>query len=350
MTTFGDLRSLLHRPAPPAGWDELCALLDALPAHEHEPALRYIEAHLRLPDPALRLVPEPHIIAFLRDQPHPIHALSSAMILRSPTRATLLALATSAQLARLTHLSLHDIPFTGDDSDADLFPALLARTHLRCLAIEDSPLRTDVARAIAQADTLDALESLTLRGVHLGAEAARALARAQLPALRALSFGRNPLGRGGVSALLGWSALELVERLELGSLGLEDNAVARLVATPLTHLQNLDLDDNLLGNTGLARLLTAPWSGQLKALRLTSCRLGPEAIRALTAVDLPRLDALNLDDNPIGDEGADLLCASHLPASLRLHAARCQLSTDRANALIARFPHASLTPPDHTPG
>eukprot|EP00964_Phaeocystis_antarctica_P102366 scaffold67720_cov63-Phaeocystis_antarctica.AAC.1 len=119
------------------------------------------------------------------------------------------------------------------------------------------------------------------------------------------------------------SVLPALERLILGEPAAGPDGVQRLAAglgagalPALTFLQIFGMHVGDAGASALAAALGRGALPRLKALVLTHTAIGDAALVALAPAlrRLPALDWLNLDDNPLGDEGLAALVAPPPPA------------------------------------
>ena len=187
-------------------------------------------------------------------------------------------------------------------------PPQLERLDLASNHITADPL----ARLVA-APALAGVVELDLSDNNLRPDGVRALAAADLPALRALRLPRTFPDVDGVRALAESSVLKGLRSLSLaGNLGASRAAVV-LAESPLAaNLRVLDLRENRFGTTGAAALANS--------------------------AHLRNLIELNLAANSIEDAGADALAASpHLDGLIALDVSANLFSRAAAARLRRRF-------------
>jgi uncharacterized protein (TIGR02996 family) len=131
---------------------------------------------------------------------------------------------------------------------------------------------------------------------------------------------------------------EPVRRVHLTDCGVEQ--LARIDG--IGRLRELDLRRVRLKST-IDDLVAATWFTGLEVLGLEMCGLGVKATRTLAAgaqsKRLPRLRALELGDNGLGDAGARLLAEAPILRQIRrLDLSRNEIGSDGARALAAS-PH-----------
>lgn len=214
----------------------------------------------------------------------------------------------------------------------------------RSLTLQGRWLGARGARALASAAELEHAHALHLYGNELDAAAIRALLAppSWLRQLRTLHLYKNTIGDAGAHALGESASLGHLTELRLRHAELGPVSLAHLREMPAwTELQLLDLSDNPLGPEG-AELLAELLPSSLVELHLSSTGVGAEGAHALASATAPleQLRALGLNFLHIRDEALEVLLGSRAGASLeRLELAQNGL-TDRAAALLARSPRA----------
>ncbi len=146
--------------------------------------------------------------------------------------------------------------------------------------------------------------------------------------------------RKTVPELAGWPGLAQLRSLVLRHSGLDDNAIAILVASPhLSMIQVLDLDNNRIGPVGAHHLSSAPSLKRLRRLELSTNPLGDVGVSHLAMTDvLSELTALGLARTGMSAVGAMHLARSPLLAKrLRLNVYGNDLTPSSVAALEARF-------------
>jgi uncharacterized protein (TIGR02996 family) len=218
---------------------------------------------------------------------------------------------------------------------------------LTSLALGHDDLGLEGARALARSEELGSLESLALAGNRLGDEGAAALAGSRLVRLQRLILRDNGLGDAGARALAGTSLP--LEHLDLGNTSRETALRNRIradgvaqIAQSLGQLRHLNLEFNPIGDEGALALARSPRLGRLRHLDLMGCGLGSRGIAALAGSELSELEVLVLKQNALGEEGAQAWATSPLRLK-KLFLTDCDLDLWAAQALARSPSLASLT-------
>jgi uncharacterized protein (TIGR02996 family) len=170
------------------------------------------------------------------------------------------------------------------------------------------------------------------------------LTRGRFPALVAFEAPRREMKNNAFLELLTAKWLARLRVLNLQQNGIGDKGVAALAAHPVAKsLRVLRLGDNSFGKTGLMAIAKPGAFPKLTTLDLKSYlkRKGtPAELTAfVSALQLPRLRHLDLMGWPLGDAGAKALAASPAFAGLtRLDLSDCKIGDAGAKALLAS-PH-----------
>lgn len=160
----------------------------------------------------------------------------------------------------------------------------------RTLDLSHRGLTDEDAAILAQTPAAAVLDRLSLAGNHIGPEGARALAGSPfLRGLTALDIRENRVGSDGLAALVSGAGLTSLTELHLGSNSVGVDGIRSLQKARL-RLRYLDLSDN---------------------------HLGPEAAELLAKAPLESLERLNFRDNLLGADGVALLAVSPRMAGLR---------------------------------
>ncbi|MBL8916766.1 MAG: hypothetical protein JNM17_39050 [Archangium sp.] len=119
---------------------------------------------------------------------------------------------------------------------------------------------------------------------------------------------------------------------QMGEAGIE-----LLAAAPaLGGVEQLDLRYNFIGAKGLARLLDAKFLPSMRVLHLQANAIDAKAAKAFTSAVLPKLEALDLRQNPLEPAGAKALATAPFLSQLkRLDLARHDVGAAGAKALAA---------------
>jgi len=163
-----------------------------------------------------------------------------------------------------------------------------------------------------------------IRHLHIDARAnpfplARFLASPLLARITSLQFQLGRFGADAIEMLENAESVQHLEQLSFEFEGIVDGGLHHLVRSPLAQrLSRLGLYDNFFLNHGssLTRAFhDAPSLPALRQLELGRNRLDAEVLRVVLAV-VGNLTALELHDNPLGDDGFRLLAES--PSLLHL--------------------------------
>src|SRR5262249_19027415 len=138
--------------------------------------------------------------------------------------------------------------------------------------------------------------------------------------------------------------------LRLASIGATGSGLAALRdSSNFLQLRELSLDENPLGDAGAEQLAGADLP-QLVELRLTNTGIGPAGAPSLAASPtFAGLRLLSLDGNPVGDVGVEALARSpHLQALESLDLRSCRITNAGAEAILVagvwpRLRHLVLT-------
>jgi uncharacterized protein (TIGR02996 family) len=222
----------------------------------------------------------------------------------NPTAASLRKFATSGSFPKLMKLE-----YSGSRLAPDLV-ALLADGvwPLRHLTLRSVMVRKAGAEALADAAFAGSLRVLELEGCEITVGGVQALAgSAKLAGLQHLDLSDNPIGPGGLAALAGSKHLRGLRSLTLSNCDAKkaplDSAalVHFLSALDMPELRHLHLDQMPVGVRG-ARALAANGSlTHLTRLTLNSCGLRENGTRAIVESPVfPNLTVLYLSDNAAG--------------------------------------------------
>ena len=170
---------------------------------------------------------------------------------------------------------------------------------------------------------LHALEELGSAKNGIGEQGAASIAAAcyRMPKLRIFVGAANAFGDGGVRtlALAHFPQLESLDLrgCEIGAEGADAIAAA---SHQKPKLWALDLSMNALGDGG-ARALAQAHFPQLEWLFLRCCQIGPEGAAAIAAASprLPKMRHLELFGNSLCSNGARALAQAHFPQLERLN-------------------------------
>lgn len=259
-----------------------------------------------LSHPAMR----PEHFRALVEAPFPNGIVTLGLRGREFTVSTLKRLAAAPWFPRLKHLDLGG----GAAMDAKQVAALLAghTGHLRSLNIGQRELEPDSATALAAAPGVESLERLVLSYNPLGAAGARLLAAGNFAGLRRLELNNNGIGDSGLAALLAAPWLAGLTHLELAGNSLTENAARLLAESPsVRNLAHLELASNLIGDDGLGALVRSPNLAGLTTLRVRANGITDAGVRVLIESGaLTRLRVLDLGYNRVGTRGGRALAGA----------------------------------------
>lgn len=218
----------------------------------------------------------------------------------------------SGAFQRLAAVFLGDITFDEQEiswiQQSDVSPILAAYPRL-----EELRVRGGTNLALESPDH-GALRKLVIETGGLPASVARAVARAELPALRHLELWLGSDGYGGDARVDDLAPILEGTRLpSLRTLGLRDAEIADLVAAAvvrapvLSRIRVLDLSLGTLSDAGGAHLVASPGIAALERLDLHHHYLSPELQARLSALKPVVVD---LSDAKFGtEEEGDRYCA-----------------------------------------
>ena len=251
----------------------------------------------------------------------PSQLRSVAVFIRSVDEA--LALAARPELSRLTALS---IAFRcGFNGSAPFEPFL------------GNIIEADEAAANAFFDRarLDRLEQLALVGYSAG------------------YWGREGLGRGGLTALIASGLLQRLKHLRLELLPIGDEGVVALAPALGHQLQTLELVDIYCKGDGAAALTASPCLSALRRLDVSANRIDAERFVRMASIPMPYLQSLDLSgprvnpyyggvgQQPVLNAGAAAWANSGNAERLtELRLSNCHL-TDEALTAILQSPRLS---------
>jgi uncharacterized protein (TIGR02996 family) len=250
-----------------------------------------------------------------------------------------------AAATQLRHLERLRLPFwnLGPEGAA----ALASARHLgslRCLDLSDNKLRDEGVRAVALAPQGFGLRELDLSANEIGPDGVGWLARSlswrgltKLTLSDATYTGledKTFLGDAGAMALADSSSLE---NLGFWACTMGPRGAWELAGRDFPRLEALNLSCNQMGDEGFGYLLSRGRFPRLSRLSVESTELTGASVRALAGSPLfDRLTELQLTYNQIGDEGAAALAASPRTSRLRrLEINECNIGEEGAQALAA---------------
>jgi hypothetical protein len=245
-----------------------------------------------------------HCLSRLIVDSNPLTANGLARLIRAPRLPHLRELNAAGCKVDLVELA----QALGDAaSDGDLRPV--------CLDISQCSRASEGVVELAHRPALRWIGGLDLHHVAIEPEAARALAQSSFASsLQRFSVNQRSLGEKGVRALL--------------------------EAPWLSNIKSLNLFNQKAGD-GVAPALRRLSGGAIEQLELMHQDLGLEAARALGAADLSRLRELRVSHNLLGDEGVAAILSNPTLTSLEVfEASDCGADAQTAREL-ARAKHFS---------
>jgi uncharacterized protein (TIGR02996 family) len=169
----------------------------------------------------------------------------------------------------------------------------------------------------------------------LRAAGARRLAMSRLDKLEILDVSRQRIGTDGIEALVdSMPALRQVRApsCEVSSLGF----LMRSQGAPIVAL---DLNDNPIGDDGAAALAVAPRVERLESLDLRRCEVTADGLSALFGAPFwPKLHRLDLGENPFGISAAVALVDAPAPKRLTALYLASIDATREAAEILAELP------------
>jgi uncharacterized protein (TIGR02996 family) len=217
------------------------------------------------------------------------------------------AIAGAPQMLRIQALDLSDVKLT--INDLRVLAASPNLANLQELDVTNQLTGPEVGQVIGGAKHWKKLKSLKLYGCRIKAEGLQALlAGSNLSQFEELELGYNDLGDEGLAALVAAPQLSKLRRLVLNGNSLTEAAGDMLAGAPFRQLQELELESNELGATGVAALAGSTVCASLRKLNLGWNKAGDGAITAWAkSPNLANVRELNLSGNDISDAGLAVL-------------------------------------------
>lgn len=203
----------------------------------------------------------------------------------------------------------------------------LTASGLVRLELSGNNLTSTATRELLAALAGGPLARLGLSNCWIGAPVLEALAAGEGPkALEDLDIGHNGQREGRKWGLGGahLKALALAEpmaglaALSLANMPWNREMAGLFATTPVFHLRRLDLSDCRISPTALPELLESPWLADVRSLVLDNNPIGDRGMAILASHPaLARVQELSLARCSIGDEGLRLLAAGETMTDLR---------------------------------
>lgn len=371
MSSFGQLRSFLHQAPTREGFEQICALVDALPSDEaQDQAVPYALDHLKRWPLALRRLPQPSLMRWLRGEAAPASLalarwvdLEQRVALATPGESIaqppaplnvradlsklqlglmiplLLGLLESGKLERL-HIE------HGGYADLDEWSrvSVQATTPLKELRIWRGTLYDDAFTRLAAAETHQELKLLSSQLWELPQSSSMTLS----PSLRTLDLSGTTLSEVRQERLAEALSQPDVRLSGLGLSGIRASAasIERVLRAPGARglswigaaqnqlgpsnmlaffegegdwaLRYLELQRNPLGTLGLENLIFSDAATALYHLDASKTKLGRSGAKALACCDRFRgIESLGLGANKLQDEGVEALLSAPWLKGLR---------------------------------
>ena len=269
LSTFGDLRSLLHGAhtleVQNERWDELLAILEAAhkatPEEVEEQWLPYVLVQLDTWEDEARMAP--------RSWVH--------MLLRQKSPGVLMALVRAVDVERIGNPKFKRM------CEHDGFQWV---THL---SFGGHKIRLDSIQELAESEVFTNLTSLVFHDTNLGSVKLHALSRAPfIENLKSLRLPSCELGSNELEVLFKKFALGELRQLDLRDNPLDDNGAVAMCNADLPALRHLTLSSQTPLEVIERCLAPSEWSAQLERLTLilyqNRGRMKPEDIGSRSAV------------------------------------------------------------------
>lgn len=219
------------------------------------------------------------------------------------------------------NLSLGPRALTSEQFQSLLEPDRLAR--IRGLDLSKHPEAKDFLLELARHPEPLPLNTLISRSMSLEENHITSIAQTiAFRRLRKLDIAKNRIGDSVIELLTRDSNLQHLRHLDLGFMGMTQEAISEFAARGaelLGQLESLWLDHNAFGARGGHRLAHAlPTDGNLRTLGLAGVGLGDMVMRLFgQAPALASLTSLDLGFNQLSDRGLLDLFAVYSPTNLR---------------------------------
>jgi Leucine-rich repeat (LRR) protein len=293
-TLFGELRSILQRPASVETWEALCQSLELWPSDE------------------LEQVALPYTLGILHRWPGEVARVAplSWVDTRQPPQT----------LALANRIGIDGVAWRAG-ARAALFqtPLLRGMTSIKLARVKLTPREL---RMLVSAQPLPALTALDVSFNDLGLSGGRALsAKTQMPSLISLDLSGCEIGFRGLEAMINASVVSNLTSLSLSQCALDNYAILALTyVMSRARLTHLDLSRNNWSDSyGMRFLLDIPHLSSLTSLNLSQCGITDAGInRLIASTRLSGLTKLDLSGNDISAAGyAALAAAPRLHDSIR---------------------------------
>ena len=277
--------------------------------------------------------------AFIAESLHHSPNLHELCLSRNPLHSGVSHLAENLHHVRqLTELELVEVQM-GEKECAALASSLQYLNKLKRLNISENALGHGIIELAKNLNSVSNLTWLNLSDTNIGEDEASALACAlkDVPELRTLSLGSNPLGRGvmdlvqhlcsvpkpkeDLSPCLDGVQMTKLTELELQDVKMGEKECAALAASLqyLKKLEKLKMSNNVLGHGIIELAKNLNSVPTLTTLDLKNTNMGEDEASALARAlkDAPELGCLGLGSNPLGRGVRDLV--QHLSSVPKLN-------------------------------
>lgn len=203
----------------------------------------------------------------------------------------------------LTALNMNDCGLK--EKEIELF-ASQQLPNLRWLDLGYNPIGNEGLKLLSQCNFSN-LEKLYLRSTGIGALGLKELFKQELPKLTVLQLDCNDIGDEGCK-IVAEQAFPKLQCLMLSYCKIGDEGLKALADNPFKKLHTIGMAYNAIGDSGLATL--AQLLAGLRSISLQYNKIGAEGAKALAKYPFNKLVALNLYNNNIGDEGFKAIAKS----------------------------------------
>ncbi len=337
MGDFGELRSLLHRETSSSTFDELIAMFSAAedPDEAERVWLPYALERVSSWLPIQRRLPVRALSP--GERPPAWVALACHLDLSTTTYsdAFLHELVTSS-IAR----NLRSLSYAAARAPEGLLGWIVGSEHLG--ALESLSLQSLRGEGVAQAmEALGEMRlgSLSLRWCDVGDHGLRAFIRCASPILHALDLSACGIGDDAARDLARSPTSRSITSLTLSDNRLASSCLVELARQPGAPLRKLDLQGNPIGDEGVVALARSGRLDGVNHLGLSACGVGDGALLALVESGaLREVRTLEMRRDAVTDVGALALAEAEVPELRDLYL--------EANAIGARGALALLRSPN----
>ena len=210
------------------------------------------------------------------------------------------------------NLSQNNIGPLGMDilSQNGLFP------NLRELNVSENNLFKEGTRALANGDVFKEIISLYIEGNDINDYGVFLLSTGKLTHITELFLAKNKIGDDAVSYLLNFKNLEI---LDMQNNSLTYKGIRNLCGRNFLNIKRLNIDNNHIGVEGTF-IITSQENNSLRSLSLVQNDICTKGAELISILHLGKIYDLNISDNFINDLGFYFLCKGNLKNLKRLDA------------------------------